>query len=109
MRDAADIRLVLWDDAEYADFAERQVVELASQSVNAGEWTEEEAPGRAREALTSLLADRLRGEGHVFLKGIRTDGTTVGWIWVAPAPEFLTDHREHKRWLSQITVDETQR
>lgn len=102
-------QLAFLDDAEYADFAERQVVELASQSINASEWTTEEAPGRAREALAELLADNLRGDGHAFLKGTRSDGTTVGWMWVAPAPKFLGDDRERMRWLSQITVDEAQR
>ena len=109
MRDGADIRLVMLDDAEYADFAERQVAELARQSVNAGERTAKEAPGHAREELTELLGDRLRVAGHVFLKGVRADGTRVGWIWVAPTPEFLADNREDKRWLSQITVDEALR
>ena len=103
------MRLVPWDDAEYEDFAERQVVELASQNINAGEWTQEEAPIKAREALKDLLADRLRVAGHVFLKGILTEGTVIGWMWVAPAPEFLGDDRENKRWPSQITVEESLR
>jgi hypothetical protein len=95
-----DIRLVLLDDAEYADFAERQVVELARQSICAGEWTEEEAPGRARGALSSLLSDRLRADGHVFLGGDRAGGNRVGWIWVAPPPTFLADDSDGMRWLS---------
>lgn len=103
------VHLVSLDDSEYADFAERQVVELARQSVNAGEWTEEEALGRAREGLSGLLADRLRVGGHEFLKGTSDDGATVGWICVAPAPEFLGRDGERMRWLSQITVGEAHR
>ncbi len=109
VRRGADIRLVRLGDAKYADFAERQVIEYAGQRVHAGEWTAEEALGCAREALAELLADSLRVNGHVFLEGVRVDGTCVGWIWVAPAPAFLGDDYERKRWLSQITVDEAQR
>ncbi len=105
----ADIRLVLLDDAEYADFSEQQVIEHARQKVQAGEWTAEEALGCAREALAGLLADTLRVAGHLFFKGVRAEGTCVGWVWVAPAPDFLGDDCERKRWLSQITVDEAQR
>ncbi len=105
----ADIRLVRLDDAEYADFAERQVIEYARQHIHAGEWTTDEALGCARAALTELLADTLRHTGHVFLKGVRADSTCIGWLWVAPAPAFIGDDCERKRWLSQITVDEAQR
>ena len=47
---------------------------------------EDEAPGRAREELSGMLADTLRDAGHVFLKGVGADGTRVGWLWVTPAP-----------------------
>ena len=104
-----EIRLVVLDDAEYVDFSEKQVIEHAHQRVRAGEWTSDQALGRAREALTKLLADKLRDSGHFFLKGVRTDGTCVGWLWVAPAPAFLGDNCEDKRWLSQITVAEALR
>jgi ribosomal protein S18 acetylase RimI-like enzyme len=96
-------------DEEYADFAERQVAEYGLQNVNAGEWRPEDAPARAREVLADLLADRLRGAGHAFLKGVTADGMGVGWLWVAPAPGFLGPDRERTRWLSQITVDEALR
>jgi GNAT superfamily N-acetyltransferase len=102
----ADIQLLLLDDAEYADFAKRQVIEDARQHVNAGEWPPEEALHCARKAQEALLGDGLRDVGHMFLKGVHTDGTCVGWLWVAPAPEFLGDDRNRKRWLSQITVDD---
>ena len=98
--------LIPLDDAEYADFAERQVEEYARQNVRAGAWTAEEAPARAREAQADLLADRLRDAGHVFLKGVTPEGARVGWLWVAPAPPFLGADLDRKRWLSQITVEE---
>ncbi|HEU5315511.1 MAG TPA: GNAT family N-acetyltransferase [Chloroflexota bacterium] len=93
-------------DAEYADFAERQVVEYARQLVNAGEWTPDEAPARSREAERDLLEDALRAHGHVFLKGSDPSRRLIGWLWIAPAPSFLGDNRDRIRWLSQITVDE---
>ena len=36
-------------------------------------------------------------------------GAPVGWLWIAPAPAFLGEDRERKRWLSQITVEEALR
>jgi len=118
--EVADITLVPLNDAEYAEFAELQIVENARQHINAGEWTAEEAVSRAREGLEGLLADTLRGAGDVFLKGVDVDGRRVGWVWVAPAPTaiavarsgltaFLGEDREHKRWLSQITIEEARR
>ena len=104
-----NIALVPLDNTEYADFAERQVAECARQYVNAGEWTSEESLRRSRETQADLLSDVLRSAGHVFFKGIDDDGTRVGWLWVGPAPEFLGEARECKRWLHQITVEETLR
>ena len=108
---APRVELVPLTDAEYGDFAERQVAESARQRVNAGEWTAEEAPAKAREGSAGLLADHLRGHGHHFLKGVTPDGTRVGWVWVAPPPAFLQEryalpNLDDVRWLMQITVDE---
>ena len=96
-------------DAEYRDFAERQVAESARQRVEAGEWTLTDAHQRARMEQADLLADQLRGQGHTFLKGVRTaDETLVGWVWVGPGPPFLERYGvrdlARARWLSQITV-----
>ena len=118
--DVAVITLVPLNDAEYAEFAELQVVENARQRINAGEWTAEEAVSCTGEGLEGLLADTLRGTGDIFLKGVDVDGVRVGWVWVAPAPSavavarsglvaFLGEDRERKRWLSQITVEEARR
>ncbi len=104
------VTLTALTDDEYAEFAQQQMIECARQSVNAGEWREEEAIARAREEYaTGLLADSLRGAGHLFLKGMDARGAVVGWLWVSPAPEFLETPRENKRWLSQITVEPQQR
>jgi len=101
-----DVSLHPLTDEEYADFVERQVDEYARQNVNAGEWSPDDALARARDALVDLRADRLRGTGHVFLKGVAEDGMRLGWLWIAPAPDFLGPGRERTRWLSQITVEE---
>lgn len=58
------------DDAEYARFAEQQVSELTRQYANAGECPAAECLDRARAACSDLLADRLRGSGHAFLKAV---------------------------------------
>jgi GNAT superfamily N-acetyltransferase len=107
--DRAAITLVPLSDGEYAAFTRQQVAENARQHLQAGEWTMQEALTRSREELTDLLTDALRAAGHVFLKGTDAHGTPIGWLWVAPAPEFLGENRERKRWLSQITVEESLR
>jgi GNAT superfamily N-acetyltransferase len=96
-------------DTEYCDFGERQVVVSARQRLEANECTTAQAYPRARAELADLLADRLRGEGHRFWKGVDDeDGELVGWLWVAPAPPFLLQYGVRDlarvRWLGQITV-----
>ena len=103
------LTLVPLSDEEYADFAERQVVEYARQNVNAGEWTPEEALQRAREAEADLLADTIRAQGHELFKAVDEAGARAGWLWIAPAPGFLGLDPARGRWLSQITVEEALR
>jgi hypothetical protein len=86
--DAPHVTLLALTDAEYAAFAERQVAESARQRVRAGEWAPAQALDRARAA-ADLLADRLRGRGHRFWKGLDAGGGLVGWLWVSPAPAFV--------------------
>ena len=43
------------------------------------------------------------------MKGVGSEGTCVGWVRIAPAPAFLGEDRDSKRWLSQITIDEARR
>jgi RimJ/RimL family protein N-acetyltransferase len=107
------LRLVPLTDAEYADFAEQQVAEVARGRVAAGEWSPADAHQRARADLADLLADRLRSQAHTFVKGIdttRDDELVVGWVWVSPGPAFLERYGvrdvARARWLSQITVRE---
>lgn len=106
--------LIPLNDPEYGDFAERQVAESARQRVQAGEWTLADAHQHARSEQADLLADRLRGQGHTFWKGVHTaDGAVVGWVWVGPGPAFLEQYGvrdlARARWLSQITVQDAVR
>jgi GNAT superfamily N-acetyltransferase len=102
------VTLLPLTDAEYADFAEGHVAEAARQRVEAGERTPAEAPERARLEQADLLADRLRSQGHTFLKGCTADGGVVGWLWISPAPAFLERYGvrdpARARWINQITV-----
>jgi ribosomal protein S18 acetylase RimI-like enzyme len=102
------VTLLALTDADYAEFAEAQVAETARRRVEAGEWAPADAPDRARLEQADLLADRLRGQGHTFLKGCSADGAVVGWVWVSPGPAFLERYGVRDparvRWLSQITV-----
>jgi ribosomal protein S18 acetylase RimI-like enzyme len=98
------------DDAEYADFAKRQVVEYARQLANAGEVAESDSIAVSRERLRGLLADELRAAGHLFFVARSAIlKPRVGWVWVSPAPAFLGPNRSGSRWLSQMTVEETVR
>src|SRR4051812_5306805 len=90
--------------AEYAEFAESHVHEYARQHVNAAEWEADGAIDHARSELKELLNDSLRAVGHLFFKAVDQNAKRVGWIWIAPAPEFLGPGHERTRWLSQITV-----
>ncbi|MBV9578174.1 MAG: GNAT family N-acetyltransferase, partial [Chloroflexi bacterium] len=109
----SEIKLVVLTDAERADFAERQVDEVAREHVNAGEWSAAEAASLARAQCGDLLADVLQDAGHVFYKGVDSTGARVGWLWVAPAPSMIEAYVGHDlsavRWLSQLTVAETLR
>jgi hypothetical protein len=67
-----EIKLLPLTDAEYAEFAERQVTEVARQHVNAGEWPTAEALTHAREECTDLLTDILRD-----------DATSSTKVWIS--------------------------
>jgi ribosomal protein S18 acetylase RimI-like enzyme len=98
------------DDAEYADFTKRHVVDYANQLTRAGEAMEAESLAAARDRLGGLLADELRTNGHLFFVARSAIvKPRIGWVWVAPAPAFLGPHRACSRWLSQLTVEEAVR
>lgn len=104
------VHLIALTEAEYAEFAEEQVLEYANQLVRAGEVDGEHGVATARARLADLLADRLRASAHEFLAAVAAqDGARVGWIWLSPAPEFLGPGHDGARWLSQITVGERHR
>ena len=104
------MRLIAVDDAEYADFAERQVLEHASQLTRAGEIVEADSVALARERLRGLLADELRALGHqFFVARSAIVKPRIGWVWISPAPAFLGPSRAGSRWLSQLTIEETVR
>jgi ribosomal protein S18 acetylase RimI-like enzyme len=95
------------DDAEYADFTKRHVVDYAYQLARAGEVAEAESVEAARQRLGGLLADELRAAGHsFFVARSAIVKPRIGWVWVSPAPAFLGPNRVHSRWLSQLTVEE---
>ena len=104
------MKLTPVSDAEYADFANRQVSEHALQLVRAGEVPENESLVAARVRLAALLGDELRPAGHLFFSArSRIVKPRIGWVWVSPAPPFLGAQRERARWLSQLTVEESVR
>jgi ribosomal protein S18 acetylase RimI-like enzyme len=101
------MRLNPANDSDYADFAQRQVVDYAEQLRRAGEVTESESVALAREHLRALLDDELRAAGHQFLAARSAIvKPRIGWVWISPAPEFLGPISSRTRWLSQLTVEE---
>lgn len=103
------VELLPLDDAGYAEFAARQVLEYADQLVRAGEVGAADGARIARERLADLLADRLRAAGHEFLRAVSPAGVPLGWIWTSPPPPFLDADAARTRWLSQLTIDESLR
>jgi len=97
-------------DAEYGEFAERQVAEYALQLVRAEELPEAEAFTTARRMLSGLLTDELRAQGHSFFAARSAlVKPRIGWVWLSPAPSFLGPNRSRYRWLSQLTIEQTVR
>jgi len=97
-------------DAEYGEFAERQVAEYALQLVRAGEVPEADSEAAARRMLSGLLADELRSQGHsFFVARSALVKHRIGWVWLSPAPAFLGANHRRYRWLSQLTIEETVR
>lgn len=97
-------------DAEYAEFAARQVTDYAEQLVRAGEVSQAESEATVRGMLAGLLADQLRPAGHSFFVARSTLlKPRIGWVWLSPAPAFLGPQRARIRWLSQLTIEETVR
>ena len=103
-------RLSPCEDSEYAEFVPLQVLEYARQLVDAGEGAADVSVAIARDRLQDLIADRLRGTGHLFLVARSEHETArIGWVWLSPAPDFLGPGHESTRWLSQLTVEQSYR
>ena len=100
-------------DDEYAAFVTLQVEETAREAVRAGDWTAGEATGLALQDTADLRADTLRGSGHTFCRGVGAAGERIGWLWVAPAPDFVAGYGvgdvARARWLAQVFVEESRR
>jgi GNAT superfamily N-acetyltransferase len=94
-------------DPERDAALDRQAAEYGEAKARAGFWPQDEARERAREEIASLVGADPAKRGHDFFFGVDADGKKVGWTWVGPVPE--TEPSRTKRWLFQITVDESLR
>ncbi|ADL47797.1 GNAT family N-acetyltransferase [Micromonospora aurantiaca (nom. illeg.)] len=64
----------------------------AREHVTAGNWTPEEALGRAREATVGFLPQGIATPGMLFLVGELADGSPVGRLWIGLThPRGLAD------------------
>ncbi|WP_149095548.1 GNAT family N-acetyltransferase [Paenibacillus terrae] len=81
------IRLVPMNDEQYDRFEQRSLVDYAEDKIQAGTWTVEEAPERARESFGKYLPKRL-DTPHAHLYMLMYSDTDVvegqeeaGYIW----------------------------
>lgn len=77
------LRLEPMDDTTFAAWREASVRDYAAQKVEAGNWLEEEAIGRAADEFASLLPDGRDTVGHVVCSVVNAAGERVGVVWFA--------------------------
>jgi ribosomal protein S18 acetylase RimI-like enzyme len=102
------IRLTPLTEAERGRFVEEEVANYADQQVRDAGWPRHEALGRARAEFMPALdheLDEARAQGHQLWTAARSDGESVGWLWVKPTD----DVQGRKAFLYQITVAATHR
>jgi ribosomal protein S18 acetylase RimI-like enzyme len=77
------VRLEPLTEAEFQAYLEPAIAEYAAEHVEAGRWSEAEAPEESRKEFMQLLPDGLNtANQHLF--SIQDDsGTNVGMLWFA--------------------------
>ena len=91
------VHLVPMDETDFQTWRARTAPAYAQDNVDAGYWSEEDAPEQAEKEITSLLPNGLSTEGHHFLSIRDDEDTRVGTLWVsistkqAHPPAFIYD------------------
>lgn len=78
------VRLVPMTPEIYEAWVGRTIVEYAAGHVEAGNWSAEEAPGRAKAQFDELLPNGLASKGQHLWSIRDADDRHVGILWVAP-------------------------
>lgn len=76
------IRLVLMDEAEFAQFQELDIPRYADENVKAGYWSSDEALEKSRQVHNRLLPDGLKTQNHLFFKIVDEHLASVGTLWL---------------------------
>ena len=97
------IELVEMPREHFPAYRENLIREYAQDKVRAGEWSPEEAPGRAEASTDDLLAQGTDTEGHyLYLLRDRAAGEEVGVVWLA----VRDSGADRSVWIYDIEVYE---
>lgn len=86
-------------EAEFDAYRRRRVSEYAAAQVEAGTWQPEEAQELAAQASERLLPDGVKTEAALLLAAEQTDGTVIGFAWVA-----LEHQATGRAWLNSVEI-----
>ncbi|MDP5275760.1 GNAT family N-acetyltransferase [Chengkuizengella axinellae] len=84
------IQLNSMTEVIYEKFISHSIEHYAKENVKSGNWLEEEALKKSKEAFDRLLPDGLNSNQH-FLLSIMNDGQPIGWLW------YFYDHTKPKK------------
>jgi ribosomal protein S18 acetylase RimI-like enzyme len=97
----AELRMRPMASAEYDGFRAKLIREYGAEHVQAGHWTEAEAPARAAEEIDRLLPQAAATPGMLLLVGETDAGEFAGHVWVALRHG---DEADQSAWIYDIEV-----
>ena len=99
------IRLEPMDEATFDAWRTASVRDYAAVKVEAGNWLEEDALGRAKDEFASLLPDGRHTVGHTVRSIVNGNDQRVGMVW------FAEEERPFGRvvFIYDIAIDPAQR
>lgn len=78
-------------EEEFAEYRAHAARNYANEKVRAGNWQADEAFRLAEETLDLLLPAGFETPEHHLFTIVRSDGTPVGWLWLAERVEVNAD------------------
>jgi RimJ/RimL family protein N-acetyltransferase len=98
------VELVPMTDATFRTWRTRLVPEYAAEHVRAGNWTADEALGKAEQQFRTLLPDGSATPGHHMWTIRDSAGGDVGVLWVEVRPD-----RPERAYIFDIEIAESRR